>query len=674
MNGGASTATIQHPAEGGLSHRRRSDLQGLRAVAVLAVIAFHFGVAGVPGGFVGVDIFFVLSGFFICRLLMRDLEEHGRLNLLTFWANRAKRLLPNALLVILAVQIAAVLLLPSYRLNALFSDGYSAAAFFANFHFAARSIDYFHLDDPPSPLLHYWSLSVEEQFYLALPLLVTAVVWWRPRNPRAAMLGLLALIAVVSLAAALIVIEYSQPRAFFHPQYRAWQLAVGGVTGLLFERRAAIPENLRAACALLGTIAVAISFAFLSEDMSYPGVWALAPTLGTVALIAGVDARPFAATIGRLLTLPPMVRIGDMSYSLYLWHWPVAVFLSALYPASESLKILVGLPLTFLLAWAAYVGVERPIHRLELRRANVLRTLTAGLAGIALVVGVGFGAKALPGRSNPAITAQIAEATADLGPNYRNGCHGDYKDIEHPDCRFGRLGGPRVVLFGDSHAAQWFTPLVKAAETAGWQIDAWSKTGCPSAAVTIWYPPKRVVYEECTAWREKRLGELIANPPDLLILAHSSRYYGWIYDARQKGAADRKTAEKLWHDGFVATTNRLVKAGIPIVELRDTPQMYTSYKDCLSGGRWASCVRARGEALAGMSSPVLDETTERYSILDLSDALCTRDNCPAAIDGKIVYRDSEHLAAGYAVLLHEHFASVLKARATGSLPEGRDRN
>ncbi len=336
------------------------------------------------------------------------------------------------------------------------------------------------------------------------------------------------------------------------------------------------------------------------------------------------------------------------------------VFLTALYPTSESSKILVGLPLTFLMAWAAYLGVERPIHRLELRRANVLRTLAAGLAGIAMVVGVGFGAKALPGRSDPSITAQIAKATADQGPNYRDGCHGRYNDIEHPACRFGRLGGARVILFGDSHAAQWFTPLVKAAETAGWQIDAWSKTGCPSAAVTIWYPPKRVVYEECTAWREKRLGELIANPPDLLILAQSSRYYGWIYDARHKGAADRKTAEKLWHDGLIATADRLGKAGIPIVELRDTPQMYRSYKDCLSSGRWSLCVRARGEALAGMSSPALDKTTERYSVLDLSDVLCTRKNCPAVIDGKIVYHDSEHLTAGYAVLLYEHFVSVLK--------------
>lgn len=174
------------------SHRR-GDLQGLRAVAVLAVIAYHFSIPGAPGGFVGVDIFFVLSGFFIIRLLMRDIEEHGGIRLARFWANRAKRLLPNGLLTILAVLIAAVFLLPSYRLPGISEDALSAAAFFANFHFADRMIDYFHLDDPPSPLLHFWSLAVEEQFYLVLPLLITAAVPLYRRSSRTAVLALLGL-------------------------------------------------------------------------------------------------------------------------------------------------------------------------------------------------------------------------------------------------------------------------------------------------------------------------------------------------------------------------------------------------------------------------------------------------------------------------------------------------
>lgn len=170
-------------AEHGAPDRRRADLQGLRALAVLAVVAYHFGVPGVSGGFVGVDVFFVLSGFFITRLLLREIEEQGRIRLALFWANRAKRLLPNGLLCILTILLASILLLPSYRLPGLSLDALSAAAFFANFHFAAQAVDYFHLDVPESPLLHFWSLAVEEQFYAVLPLLVMLVTCVTRRSP-----------------------------------------------------------------------------------------------------------------------------------------------------------------------------------------------------------------------------------------------------------------------------------------------------------------------------------------------------------------------------------------------------------------------------------------------------------------------------------------------------------
>lgn len=202
---------------------RRPDLQGLRAVAVLVVVAFHFGIPGVPGGFIGVDIFFVLSGFFITRLLVRELDRTGRIDLTRFWANRIRRLLPNGLLAILATLLASVLLLPSYRLPSISGDAVAASAFFANFHFAAQAIDYFRLDDPPSPLLHYWSLAVEEQFYLVLPLLLTALVLFVRTHRRAGATALLALIAVASFVASLVVIGHSQPEAFLHPYYRAWQ-------------------------------------------------------------------------------------------------------------------------------------------------------------------------------------------------------------------------------------------------------------------------------------------------------------------------------------------------------------------------------------------------------------------------------------------------------------------
>lgn len=639
-----------------LDHRR-ADLQGLRAVAVLAVIAYHFGIPGAPGGFVGVDVFFVLSGFFITRLLMRDIEEHGRIRLARFWANRVKRLLPNGLLVIFCVLVVSALSLPSYRLSGISEDALSASAFFANFHFAARTVDYFHLDDPASPLLHYWSLAIEEQFYIVLPLLMMAAAMLVRSRARQPVMLLLAVVACTSFAASLIVIERSQPEAFFYPWCRAWQLACGGLTGLLFDRRAAVPAKVRGAGAMAGCLAVAASIFMLDDDMVYPGIRALAPTLGAAVLIYGLDAGRLSSGLSRFLTLPAMAFVGNLSYSLYLWHWPVAVFQEALWPAGGGVAVLICIVATGMLASAAYFLVERPLHRMALPPGGVYRAIAAGLAGIILAAGTASGATYLPNRTDAKLTALIVEATEDRGQNYKNGCHLGFEIVEQPPCRFGRPGGPRVVLFGDSHAAQWYAPLVKAGEEAGWEVIVWTKTSCPTADVTIWYPPARSVYRQCSEWRAQRWRELMDGPPELVVLGNFATYYGWIFDEARGREADRLTSERLWREGMQRTGEALVAAGIRVVELRDTPRMYNSYKDCLSDGGWEACGRPREDALDGMSSPHF--ASPLYSVLDLSDALCMPRFCPAVIDGSIVYRDSHHLTAGHATTLFRSFAALL---------------
>ncbi len=282
--------------------------------------------------------------------------------------------------------------------------------------------------------------------------------------------------------------------------------------------------------------------------------------------------------------------------------------------------------------------------------------LAAGVAGVALTAGASTGVSALPSRTDPALTALITKAAADLGPNYKNGCHRGLDDVDQPDCRFGQLGGPRVVLFGDSHAAQWFTAVVKAGEETGWEVNAWTKTSCPSVDVTMWYMPSRSVYLACDEWRKGRLSDLNENPPDLVILTNFGRYRG-IYDATRRGVADRATAQALWEAGSRRTVETLIAAGIPVVELRDTPRMYTSYKDCLSNGQWDACGRPRSEALAGKTSAQIGH--DLYWQLDLSDLLCSPNTCSSVIDGAIAYRDSHHLTASHAASLYEHFAALL---------------
>ncbi|QDZ02408.1 acyltransferase [Nitratireductor mangrovi] len=646
------------------SHRR-ADFQGLRAVAVLAVVAYHFGVPGISGGFVGVDIFFVISGFFITRLLLRDIEQDGRVRFLRFWSHRAKRLLPNGLLVVISVLAVSAFLLPSYRLPTIAGDAFSAAAFFANFHFAQQTVDYFHLDAPPSPLLHYWSLAVEEQFYLVLPVLVALSAVLSGRNARATVLTLLLLVALASFIGATIVMERSQPEAFFLPQYRAWQLAIGGLVGGLFDQRTLLPSFVRRICSLLGSLSVLASIFLLNDALPYPGWLALAPSLGTAALILGLDAGGYASAPRRVLAMPAMVSIGDMSYSIYLWHWPVWVTLASLWPtASGAMALVAGLVATALLASIAYFFVERPAHRMSATTLGHPQMCAAAAAGVLIVVTASYGAKLLPGRSDPAIRAMIAKASADHGPNYHNGCHVHYEDIAQPDCRFGDLGGPRVVLFGDSHAAQWFAAIVKAGTEAGWEVNAWTKTGCPTPEVTIWYPAKRSVYEQCNVWRRQRLEQLVNDPPALVILTNSTRYYGWIYDQAGRHPATRSRAELLWQEGFRQTTRVLTDAGISVIELRDTPKMYPRFKDCLSQDAWSACHRPREEALAGMTSPTMKSPL--FAQIDLTDALCGPHLCWVAIGEKILYRDTDHLTATSAASLSDKFLELLATDAAGN--------
>lgn len=638
---------------------RRPDMQGLRAVAVLSVMLFHAGVTWMPGGFVGVDVFFVLSGFFISRILMRDIREHGHIRLARFWAKRAKRLLPNALLVILCVVTLSAAILPTYQLEGISSDAVASAAFFANFHFAARAIDYFHLDDPASPLLHYWSLAVEEQFYLVLPLLMTPVAWFARRNARHVVAILLVIIVIASLAASIIMLEQNQPFAFFHPQYRAWQLAVGGLAGMVFEKRHKAPVMLREMGIVLGALAVLASVLMLSEQLPYPGFRALFPTLGTAAVILGLDAGRISALLSAALSQRPMVMIGNWSYSLYLWHWPVGIFLAGYWPSPGAGLTVTILIVSFVLGVIAYYAVENPVHRMPLAAGGVWRLLAGSAAAIAVSAGLGASLSTIPGQTDPQVAARIAEASSDLGPNYRNGCHVPFRDIGQPECRFGPAGAPRVVLFGDSHAAQWFTPLTKAAEDEGWQVQAWTKTSCPSGELTIWYVPTRSVYEECSAWRNDRIRELVANPPELVIISNSTRWHGWLYDSRKQTVADRAETDRLWQDGFDALAKRLGDANIPIVELRDTPEMYRSFKNCLSLSEWTDCYRERRDATNGSDWKIGDRTNA--SRVDLTDAICGPGRCYATKGEMILYRDSHHLTATFATTLAPFIADVLKA-------------
>jgi peptidoglycan/LPS O-acetylase OafA/YrhL len=385
----------------------RPDLEGLRGVAILLVLLFHADLLGVTGGFIGVDVFFVLSGFLITGLLLRERERSGRISLRDFYARRARRILPAAAVVLVATLAAAWFVLAPLDLVSLAGDAVAVALSVGNIHFAINATDYFAAEAPPSPLLHYWSLGVEEQFYLIWPaLLIAAMRFGRPRTSAAVAL---AIVTVVSCLAAVVLTGPAQAWAFFSLGTRAWQLALGGLLAALAVPLARLPRKALAPVGWFGLAGIVAAAFLYDSSMAYPGVAALLPALGAAAVVAAGEGR---LSVGRLLATRPLRFLGRISYSLYLVHWPLFVLPAAALAIGETLSLEVRLGLTvvaIVLGWASYRWVEEPIHRGRWLAMPSGRTLRA--AGVAIVICVvaslnlGLAAEAQVGSDGPGMAA-----------------------------------------------------------------------------------------------------------------------------------------------------------------------------------------------------------------------------------------------------------------------------
>lgn len=644
---------------------KRADLQGIRAFAVAMVIAYHLDPTLLSGGFIGVDVFFVLSGFLITQVIFSELDRSGSINLLAFWTRRIKRLLPNALLTLTAVLLASWLLLPAYRWPTIASDVGAAAVFLSNFHFARNAVDYFRLDDPESPVLHFWSLSIEEQFYIVLPVVLLLLAPLLRRKLLAAVGGLLILIVAVSFAASLWIMETDQTAAFFYTQSRVWQLALGGLLGINFAARLNIAPDLRGSLAWVGAALIAFAAFRFENTMAYPGLYALVPTLGAAALILGLDSGKLASPLRSLLSLPTLGWIGDRSYSLYLWHWPVIIFTQTRMPL-DAYGMAFALMVMLVISSVAYSFVERPIHHGETYPWR--RFAVPAYAGLAIAV-VCLLAVLLPRMPQPEQslerTAAIETARKDLGANYKDGCHLEVDQTENQPCIYGSAGAARkVVLFGDSHAAQWLTPLASAAKSQDWELRAWTKTTCPWPEVDIWMPSRKAFYPNCNSWRENTLADIVALKPYLVVLGALSDYRGYLYDGgRLSGEAYRRT----WETAMLATIDRLQAAGIAVVVIEDNPSLYKSYRDCLALGR-GDCGRERKAATASAVevADFLKTTRPALRIVSLNDQICDDARCPAIRGGQILYRDSNHITATYAGTFAPIFDELLAATNPGT--------
>ena len=685
-----------HPGTAPGDRAFRPDVEGLRALAVLAVVLFHAGIPGVSGGYVGVDVFFVISGFVITGLLLRERTATRRTSLAAFYARRVRRILPAASLVIVATVLAARVVLGAAQVGAVAGDGRWAAVFLANFHFSAAGANYLSARQPPSPLQNFWSLAVEEQFYIVYPTIFLVVAGLRTRlSLRQRMAVFLSLVVAASLVLSVVQTASSPQAAYFSPFTRAWELALGGLVAVSTQWLLRLPRRTAIALTWAGLAMVVASVFIFGPTTAYPGAWVALPVVGTAVVIAGGVRMPLGGAES-LLALPPLRRLGRLSYSLYLWHWPVLQIAaqrsgkSSLGPLRNSLLLV----LAGLLSLATYRFLEDPVrHAAALRRSAprsiglgvALSAVTLGLVTLGGGAGIASASPSTTGRAPvPALTADslgklvassvgrrdlprdlsppLAALQGDFGgPPPQSGCWPGLGRTSVPACVFGDPRGTHTaVLYGDSHAAMWFDAIDDIATQAHWRLVVLTKGACGAALLHYANPygwhKGLGEFAECDVWHTFALHRISSLRPSLVILSQSV--------GPAPGPKAFSTSQ--WQSGLEATLRRIVTGHTKAVVLSDIPpstQMLANFfPACLSDNPTRI-------DLCGTTSPV-DGGDYRWAASRAARAfgaryvnvvpwLCSRFVCPAVIGHYAVYNDPWHVSATYTRVLEPVLAQAI---------------
>ncbi len=712
----------------GESARRgfRPDIEGLRAVAVISVVLFHAQVPGVGGGFVGVDVFFVISGFLITGLLWREASASGTVRLRRFYAARARRLLPASALVGIVTMAGALLLLPPLQVPLVAYDGIASALYVGNLWFIMSGINYFADPTTPSPFQHYWSLGVEEQFYLVWPALIIVTAWLIRKVRRRSRieatsslrpyLTVLLLTAVVSFALSVVLTYWLPPVAYFSLPTRAWELALGGVVALTAEQWRRLPPAAAAFAGWTGLALIVAGCVLLSSTTPYPGTAALLPTVGAVLIIgAGCTEREGGA--GGLLAAPAMRAVGRISYSWYLWHWPVLVLAPAMvgHPLGLGGRVAAAL-FSAALAVLTLRFVENPIRFAATLRRSPGRSLGLGAAVTAMAVAaaaavvplipkqVGPGPDAapmavsvppVPAGSGPsaydaavrdavaqvqsavaesvrlkAVPANLVPALSEIPAQTKqhlfDGCLRTPYETGQPECASGdTTSATTVVLFGDSHAAMWSPAFTAAADQRGWRTELLAKAACPPMAMDIDSAVRRMIerLQHCEDWRGLILDRLAAERPRLIVVSM------WRSYGIEETLSHFEPYSAQWLSSLTDLVLQLRATGAQVLVLGPVPAPSKAVPLCLSAhlDDPAACQSQRSTAVHEEGIRAEAAATEagggRYA--DLTDLFCTADHCPAIVGNTQVYFDVSHLTIEYSRLL----GPVIAALAARSLAE-----
>jgi peptidoglycan/LPS O-acetylase OafA/YrhL len=665
-------------------------------VAVVAVLLYHASVTFAPGGYVGVDVFFVISGFLITGLLLREIDNTGTLSIRRFYSRRAKRLLPLTVVVLGVVAMVSWPLFDPVRMDRISWDIIAAGLYVMNWRLAVQATDYFGAGLQASPVQHFWTLGVEEQFYLIWPTLLLAVAWWCRRSRwglRPALGVVFAIVMISSMAYSVYSTEHEGTAAYFSTLTRGWELALGGALALVpasILKRMPRPASVALAWAGLGAIALATYR--LGDGTPYPGTAALLPTLGTAAIIAAGSSSTNAAPT-RLLSLRPVRHVGRISYSWYLWHWPPLVFAAAIWGKLSPLEGLAVLSASYVPAVLTHRFVERPFHYSETLNRFPRKALALGTACTASSVALGLallavtptvtkppldqvaGAAALQDgsalqKSADAVRPTPREADKLRSKMYTDGCHVQPSDTEFPECVYGDPASETtVVLFGDSHAMHWFPALDKLAEERDWRLVGLTKSACPPADVTRYNVSLRREYRECDEWRERALRRITERESPDLVVTSGLTVYRVVEDGKRLG---QEASEEALEEGYVSTLKELRRTGAKVTVIEDVPHPNKNIPECVSRSldRLEECAFPRSKAFR--YRPINTRAAERVEGVELIDptpVLCPGDPCPAVIGDALVYRNGDHLTPTYVRTLVPWLGEQLPEPTTNSREE-----
>lgn len=642
----------------------RKDIQALRTVAVSLVVLFHLWPNRLSGGFVGVDIFFVISGFLITKHILNEVER-GHFSVTAFWSRRIKRLLPASFTVLAVTALLVVLLAPISQWPQWLGEIQAAVFYFENWKLAWSAVDYLALANQVSPVQHFWSLSTEEQFYFVWPILVALGIFFATRfartsvKPRLVVLVVFTAVTISSLVFSIIYTSIDPAVAYFSTPVRAWEFGLGALAVFVPVLRS---NRLKVLLVGLGAGLMLWSAIAINNTTPFPGAAALLPVLATgFVIVAALDS----GWLARAFSIRPIQWVGDKSYAIYLWHWPALIFTPLVLHRAPNFGDKVAIIfITIFLAWLTHKFIELPMQAIKppewkvFAVAATASVFIASLCGLALQLGnqqiadqlkfgksgeisaedcFGAAAREVTNEAciNDGLTGlypSLAVAASDL-PDLPESCFSVSREqVEASFCELGdRSSKVKIAAVGDSHIAQYAGALNALAVRNNWAIDMYSKGGCPFTYAVRKHDA--VLTKNCPLWVSNVLKKLMASDYTLMVTSQRAGV-AWV------GGNDSAVVglTKIWQE--------LSSAGLPILALKDSPQPDQKMPACLISGK--DCLLPTESALGFDAQVRSAAAVPSVRLVDFDYIFCDAKNCLPVIGHVVVYRDDNHITDTFA--------------------------